>query len=208
MMSKIFKADSVAVDPGTTILITGGNGLVGSHCVNETLAAGYKVRTTVRDAKRCNWMKELFGTKYPGKFQLFDAYADEYLDDAVKGVSTVIHTVPTDASFMGTAPEPATSREIKTVIQALEGAKKESGVKRFVLTSSTWAAGPCNATEPYTFDQSSCNEYSIKRAYSTESPGDGLQIFMSVKARLEQEAWKWVKKKQARICFKHCSSMF
>src|SRR5271155_1719336 len=35
-----------------TILVTGGSGFIGSHCILQLLAAGHQVRTTVRSLKR------------------------------------------------------------------------------------------------------------------------------------------------------------
>jgi nucleoside-diphosphate-sugar epimerase len=36
----------------STILVTGGSGFIGSHCILQLLAAGHEVRTTVRSLKR------------------------------------------------------------------------------------------------------------------------------------------------------------
>ena len=36
----------------STILVTGGSGFVGSHCILQLLAAGHQVRTTVRSLAR------------------------------------------------------------------------------------------------------------------------------------------------------------
>ena len=36
----------------STVLVTGGSGFIGSHCILQLLAAGHQVRTTVRDLKR------------------------------------------------------------------------------------------------------------------------------------------------------------
>ena len=36
----------------STVLVTGGSGFVGSHCILQLLAAGHQVRTTVRSLKR------------------------------------------------------------------------------------------------------------------------------------------------------------
>ena len=34
------------------VLVTGGSGFIGSHCILQLLAAGHEVRTTVRSLKR------------------------------------------------------------------------------------------------------------------------------------------------------------
>jgi nucleoside-diphosphate-sugar epimerase len=36
----------------STVLVTGGSGFVGSHCILQLLAAGNTVRTTVRDVQK------------------------------------------------------------------------------------------------------------------------------------------------------------
>src|SRR5436190_1619987 len=112
------------IPPGSKILVTGANGLIASHCVDQALAAGYTVRGTVRDKNRCHWMNEFFEKRYgPGLFELAevpDVFKDGYLDEAVTGISAIIHTVPTNISFDATDPEPGTSMEIHTVIAALE----------------------------------------------------------------------------------------
>ena len=38
--------------PKSTVLVTGGSGFIGSHSILRLLAAGYNVRTTVRNLKR------------------------------------------------------------------------------------------------------------------------------------------------------------
>lgn len=77
-----------AIPLGSTILVTGANGLVGSHVVDQSLSHGYKVRGAVRDLAKSKWLQEHFDAKYgPGLFELIkvDTFAGPY-DDAVKGI--------------------------------------------------------------------------------------------------------------------------
>lgn len=37
---------------GELVLVTGGSGFIGAHCIVQLLHAGYRVRTTVRSLKR------------------------------------------------------------------------------------------------------------------------------------------------------------
>lgn len=60
---------------GDLILVSGANGLVGSHVVNQFLRHGYKVRGTVRDAQRSAWLVDFFADKYAaakGAFELVE----------------------------------------------------------------------------------------------------------------------------------------
>ncbi|OPB45378.1 hypothetical protein A0O28_0075880 [Trichoderma guizhouense] len=128
-----------AIPPGSLVLVTGANGYIASHIVNELLELGFKVRGTVREEKP--WLDRFFEEKYgKGRFESIVVRAME--DDkafalAAAGASGVIH-VASDGSF---ANEP--DRVIPTVkngtIHALQAAS-QSSVKRFVLTSSSVAA--------------------------------------------------------------------
>jgi nucleoside-diphosphate-sugar epimerase len=78
-----------ALPVGSIILVTGVNGFIGSHVGDQILAAGYKVRGTVRDAKKNAWLSEFFDSRYgKDKFELVeiaDLSASGALDETLKG---------------------------------------------------------------------------------------------------------------------------
>ena len=65
------KLTNPIIAPGSLILVTGVNGLIASHIADQLLAAGYRVRGTVRDLARSSWMTPLFESRHgPGHFEL------------------------------------------------------------------------------------------------------------------------------------------
>lgn len=81
--------DNLVVPKGSTVLVTGANGLLGSHISKQFLEFGYNVRGTVRDPEKNAWLKAAFDKEYgQGRFGLFqvpDMVADGAFDEAVKG---------------------------------------------------------------------------------------------------------------------------
>ena len=66
----------------STVLVTGGSGFVGSHCILQLLAARHTVRTTVRNLNRESDVRALLkeGGSEPGDRHTFHA-ADLERDD-------------------------------------------------------------------------------------------------------------------------------
>lgn len=69
--------------------MTGANGFLGSHIVDQFLQEGYRVRGTVRDLEKNKWLQEYFDKKYgPGLLELVkveDFTKEHCFDDAAKG---------------------------------------------------------------------------------------------------------------------------
>ena len=80
---------------GSIVLVTGANGFIGAHVADQVLQAGYTVRGTVRSKEKANWLYERFDANYgKGKFEAVevpDMVAEGAFDEAVKGVSGIIH---------------------------------------------------------------------------------------------------------------------
>ena len=139
------------------ILVTGGSGFVGSHCLLQLLAAGHEVRTTVRNLKRRDDVLAMLkqgGAADPGAMLTFfaaDLEKDAGWAEAVEGCDYVLHVA---SPFPAAVPKD----ENELIVPAREGAlrvlraARDAGVKRVVLTSSYAAVGygiPARAT-PYT----------------------------------------------------------
>lgn len=77
------------IQKGSTVLVTGANGFIGSHIVDQLLKLDYRVRGTVRTEEKGKWVQNFFDNKYgQGKLELVVVPAMEVkgaFDDAVKG---------------------------------------------------------------------------------------------------------------------------
>jgi nucleoside-diphosphate-sugar epimerase len=130
---------------GELVLVTGGSGFIGAHCILQLLAAGYRVRTTVRSLNREPDVRAMLkvGGSEPGSALSFfaaDLTSDTGWPEAVAGCNLVLHVA---------SPLPAKEpkHEDDLIIPAREGAlrvlrvSRDAGVKRVVMTSSFAAIG-------------------------------------------------------------------
>ncbi|EEU37848.1 uncharacterized protein NECHADRAFT_54734 [Fusarium vanettenii 77-13-4] len=190
--------DNPAVPKGSTVLITGANGLLGSHIADQFLEYGYKVRGTVRDTEKNAWLQALFDKKYgKGNFELFkvaDLTAEGAFDEAVKGTSVVAHT----ATITSFAPDPneVIPQAIAFAENALKSAYKETSVKRFVLTSSSSAAVLSVPGAPgVEVLEDTWNEFAVKAAWAEPpyTPERGGVVYAASKTEAEKAVWKYHK---------------
>lgn len=81
--------DDRILPSGSTVLVTGVSGFLGSHIADQLLAFGYHVRGTTRDTAKASWMSALFAKKYENqKFELVEVQEMTQpgaFDDALKG---------------------------------------------------------------------------------------------------------------------------
>ncbi len=145
---------------GELVLVTGGSGFVGVHCILALLKGGYRVRTTVRSLDRDHEVRAMLEkggaepSDKPGEaleFRVADLLSDAGWTDAVAGCDYVLHVA---SPFPATDPKD----EDELIRPAREGAlrvlkaARDAGVKRVVLTSSFAAVGygTKELTRPYT----------------------------------------------------------
>jgi nucleoside-diphosphate-sugar epimerase len=131
------------------VLVTGGSGFIASHTILQLLAAGLRVRTTVRSLSREGDVRAMLknGGCPPGSeagsrlsFVAADLMGDAGWPAAVAGCEYVLHIA---SPFPASMPKD----ENELIVPAREGAlrvlkaARDAGVKRVVMTSSFAAVG-------------------------------------------------------------------
>ncbi|KEF54733.1 uncharacterized protein A1O9_09175 [Exophiala aquamarina CBS 119918] len=185
-----------ALPQGSTVLVTGSNGFLGAHIVDQFLKIGYKVRATVRDANKDSWMSDHFDNLYgKGKFKLVavpQMEVDGAFDEAIKGVDVFMHSAATmlfdnEASLI----IPVT---IAGALNAIKAAYKEPSVNRFVLTSSSAAAVGILYND-ITVVEDSWNERAVQRAWADPPYEEArpLLVYEASKTQAEQAVWEFHK---------------
>jgi len=170
----------------STVLVTGGSGFIGAHSILQLLAAGHRVRTTIRDLKRESDVRGMLkeGGAPPTdalSFHAADLMSDAGWKEAITGCDYVLHVA---SPFPATVPK----NEDELIVPAREGAlrvlrvSRDAGVKRVVLTSSFAAIGYGHQprTTPFT------------EADWTNVNGEGLTPYVKSKAIAERAAWDFV----------------
>jgi nucleoside-diphosphate-sugar epimerase len=177
-LSPISQSDS-------TVLVTGGSGFIGSHCILALLSAGYRVRTTVRNLAREAEVRALLkqgGTEPGERLQFFaaDLGFEAGWVEAVTGCDYVLHVA---SPFPSKVPK----HEDELIIPAREGtlrvlrASRDAGVKRVVQTSSFAAVGYGHESRATPFTEADWTDSSAPLAPYTKS-----------KTLAERAAWDFI----------------
>ncbi len=169
----------------STVLVTGGSGFIGSHCILQLLAAGHQVRTTVRSLKREGDVRAMLkeGGAEPGNRMSFiaaDLQSEAGWPEAVAGCEYVLHVA-------SPIPPHVPKHEDELIIPARDGAlrvlraARDARVKRVVLTSSFGAIGDGHKPQKAPFDETNW----------TNLNGD-VPAYQKSKTLAERAAWNFV----------------
>jgi nucleoside-diphosphate-sugar epimerase len=177
----------------STILVTGGSGFIGSHCILQLLAAGHQVRTTVRSLKREGDVRGMLkeGGAEPGSrlsFIAADLENDAGWPQAVAGCEYVLHVA-------SPLPPSVPKNEDELIVPAREGtlrvlrAARDAGVKRVVVTSSFAAIGYGQKERKAPFSE----------ADWTDPKGDDVTPYTKSKTLAERAAWDFMAKEGGKL---------
>jgi dihydroflavonol-4-reductase len=173
---------------GELVLVTGGSGFVGIHCIVQLLQKGYQVRTTLRNPGR--WVEVLEMLRQGGvsstehlSFVGADLNADAGWDAAVKDCDYVLHVA---SPIYLKAPKHAD----EMILPAVEGtlrvlrAARDAGVRRVVMTSNFGAVGYSHRDTTSVITEESW----------TDPHEKGLSAYNRSKVLAERAAWDFMAK--------------
>jgi dihydroflavonol-4-reductase len=171
---------------GELVLVTGGSGFIGAHCILQLLGAGYQVRTTVRNLRREAEVRNVLKRQGADagerlSFAAADLMKDEGWAEAAAGCAYVLHVA---SPFPAGVPK----HEDELIIPAREGAlrllraAKSAGVKRVVLTSSFAAIGYGHGPRQTPFTE---------RDWTDPDSAD-VRAYVKSKTLAERAAWDFI----------------
>jgi nucleoside-diphosphate-sugar epimerase len=171
-----------------TVLVTGGSGFIGTHCILQLLAAGHQVRTTIRNLKREGDVRAILkvgGAEPRNRLSFFaaDLENDAGWREAVAGCDFVLHVA-------SPLPPSVPKHEDELIVPAREGtlrvlrASRDAGVKRVVVTSSFAAIGYGHKVRETPFNETDW----------TDPNGDDVAPYTKSKTLSERAAWDFLSK--------------
>jgi nucleoside-diphosphate-sugar epimerase len=175
-----------------TVLITGGSGFIGSHCILKALEQGYNVRTTLRSLKRTDEVKQMLrqggATEEQANsvtFVAVDLLKDDGWTEAATGCAYVLHVA---SPFPPGAPKHEDDLIIPAregTLRALRAAKAAGTVKRVVVTSSFASIGYGQVPADKPYDEENWT--------NLENPAKPVSPYAKSKTIAERAAWEYIK---------------
>jgi nucleoside-diphosphate-sugar epimerase len=182
-------------DNSETVLVTGGTGFVGAHCILQLLQKGYKVRTTLRSMGKKNVVIDALKT---GGIISFDNLSfveaslteDANWDEAMKGCTYVL-SIASPVFFTQPKDENEMLRPAAEGILRVLKAARNAGVERVVMTSNFGAVG---------FSNKDTNTVTTETDW-TNPEEKGLSIYEKSKLLAERAAWDFIRQEGGDLEF-------
>ncbi|WP_157634614.1 SDR family oxidoreductase [Spirosoma panaciterrae] len=181
------------IDKQKMVLVTGGTGFVGIHCILQLLQKGYRVKTTIRSLQR---KEDVIAMLKNGgitdlsqlTFVEADLTNDANWSEAAAGCDYVLHVaspislrIPKDENDMIRPAVEGTLRVLR--------AARDAGVKRVVMTSNFGAVGYSHTDTTKVITEESW----------TDPNEPGLSAYNKSKVLAERAAWAFMEKEGGNL---------
>ncbi|PTB63433.1 NAD(P)-binding protein [Trichoderma citrinoviride] len=184
-----------------TLLVTGANGYVALHVINEALSRGYNVRGTVRSESSAAKIRPVFAS-HGSKFSVAvvpdlsnkDLYAPAFADTPAP-VTGVINVA---APFTMKVDDPVAQLldpAVKTALGVLEATRQFGPNVRRVVNTSSFACilDLAKGYRPgYTYTEKDWNPMTFEQA----AKADNGTAYCASKALAEKAMWDWIEKEK------------
>jgi nucleoside-diphosphate-sugar epimerase len=174
----------------STVLVTGGSGFIASHAILQLLAAGHRVRTTVRSPDRAAAVRAMLhaggiGAGAPPQQTLrcftADLLTDEGWNEAAEGCDYVLHVASPFPAGVPRHDEELIAPAREGTLRVLRAAR-DGGARRVVLTSSFAAIGYGHPQRAAPFTE----------ADWTDASAAGNTAYVKSKTLAERAAWEFI----------------
>jgi nucleoside-diphosphate-sugar epimerase len=178
-----------------TVLVTGGTGFVGMRIILQLLEKGYTVKTTVRDIKSEEKVREALrknNVEFLEKLTFIAAELtqDTNWEEAMKGCTYVL-SVASPVFFDKPKNEEEAFRPAREGILRILRFAKKAGVKRVVMTSNFGAVG---------FTQTDKSRETTEADW-TDTPNKAVSVYERSKTLAEKAAWEFIKTEGGNLEF-------
>ena len=170
------------------VLVTGGTGFLGIHCILKLLEQGYTVRTTLRSMERKEEVLSILRSGGVNNTDSLSFYAadltnDEGWQEAISGCDYVLHVASPFPSEMPRDEDDLIVPAREGSLRILKMAEQER-VKRVVLTSSFAAVGYGHSEADHVFTE---NDW-------TDPGNRSISAYVKSKTIAEKAAWEFVER--------------
>ena len=172
------------------VLVTGGSGFIGSHCVKQLLERGYKVRASVRtldNPEKYQFLLDLSNDPNKADIELVEGNLTDKdcWNHATAGCDYVLHVA--SPSNVHSTDKNALSIPAVEGVRNIMNASIKNKVKKIVMTSSVLAVILGHPTEKVDFDE---NDFSVLK---------NITGYPKSKVEAEKEAWRIYEQNKDKI---------